>query len=358
MRVKNLDGLRGLAALVVVMHHSLLTIPWFSDRVGLRSFSQPGVFAGKNFHNLIEYSPLHIFYAGTEAVTIFFVLSGYVLVFAIKKTDIKNYLRFRLYRLYVPIFGAVCLSFLLLVAFTRKQTLGQSAWLQGHIIKPSLGSLIQNMWVLDGNTALDSSLWSMRYEIIFSMAVLIIVGVNFKIKHRIFFSIICFLISILLLGDHLNLDLLGYLPIFFAGSALHWLPENSRFAISRLLVGIVVLLTPWYFVGFGYEVSSFGQHFCMTIGSLFIVDICRVRNSDLSKVLSWRPISAVGRYSYSLYLIHAPILVTVWFVLGQPHSWSRWVLNFTVSIICISFGTALIYNAFERPVLKYIHKLS
>jgi peptidoglycan/LPS O-acetylase OafA/YrhL len=113
MRVKNLDGLRGLAALVVVMHHHLLTIPWFSERVSENSFSKPGVFVGVNLHNLIEYSPLHVFYAGTEAVTIFFVLSGYVLVFAVKKSDIKNYLRFRLYRLYVPIFGAVCFSFLL-----------------------------------------------------------------------------------------------------------------------------------------------------------------------------------------------------------------------------------------------------
>jgi|688.fasta_scaffold679607_2 peptidoglycan/LPS O-acetylase OafA/YrhL len=34
-RRASLDGLRGVAALIVVTHHLLLTLPWFADRVFL-----------------------------------------------------------------------------------------------------------------------------------------------------------------------------------------------------------------------------------------------------------------------------------------------------------------------------------
>lgn len=40
--VHSLDGLRGVAALVVVAHHLLLTLPWFADRVGLGQIGTRG----------------------------------------------------------------------------------------------------------------------------------------------------------------------------------------------------------------------------------------------------------------------------------------------------------------------------
>ena len=354
MRNKSLDGLRGVAALIVVLHHHLLTIPWFSNRVNLQGSGKPGHLVEMNLHDAIEYSPLHIFYAGTEAVTLFFVLSGYVLVYAVNKNSIKNYLRFRLYRLYGPVIGTVCLSYFLLQLVHRRVQYGQSSWLQGHIVTPSLSSVIQNFWLVDGNTSLDSSLWSMRCEIIFSMCVMTLAGLNFDKNLRKFILLFGGALLLLFLGDHYNLDLLGYLPIFFAGSALHFLPQSSKFTILRFAAGVLVILVPWYIVGFGYNPSLFQERLFMTLGAMLIVDSCRSEITLVARLLKWRPIQAVGRYSYSLYLIHAPILITVWFALGQPHSWSRFLLNSIVSIFCIVCGTAIIYSFFEKPVLKYI----
>ena len=83
-RMHSLDGLRGVAALVVVVHHLLLTLPWFADRVGLGQLGTKGQFTF-SWHNLFEYTPLHILYGGTEAVVIFFVLSGFVLINPVNK---------------------------------------------------------------------------------------------------------------------------------------------------------------------------------------------------------------------------------------------------------------------------------
>ncbi|MEC5180838.1 acyltransferase family protein [Arthrobacter sp. CG_A4] len=73
-RVTQLDGLRGIAALVVVSCHVVSTLPGigsvFDNRsVGLTTAETWAVF-----------SPLHVLWNGTPAVHVFFVLSGFVLV--------------------------------------------------------------------------------------------------------------------------------------------------------------------------------------------------------------------------------------------------------------------------------------
>lgn len=354
MRIKNFDGLRGLAAISVVIHHFSLTIPWFADRVGQKAFSPKGHFASLSLHNIIEYSPLHIFYAGTESVCIFFVISGYVLVFAIQKSDLRNYLRNRAVRLWTPIAGSVMLAAILLATFSRNLKPEQSSWLQGHVIKTSIGSLFQNIWFFDGSTGLDSSPWSMKYELFFSMAVLIFAGISFKEKLTHFLLTLIGIFFALYWGSKLNLDLLSYLPMFFAGSALHLLPKRSGLATLRAIAGIIVLLAPWYFVGFGYQQNLFVQKLSMTLGALILVDSCRIEETLLGRFLKWKPISFTGRYSYSLYLIHSPVLVTVWFIMGQPQNHVDWFFHLLVSIPLIALATIFIYVFFERTSLRYL----
>src|ERR1039458_10316795 len=77
-RIRSLDGLRGLAALVVLVHHALLA----SDSKLAILYSSPShaqmpVEGSLNW--LVFYTPLHLFWAGPEFVAVFFVLSGLVL---------------------------------------------------------------------------------------------------------------------------------------------------------------------------------------------------------------------------------------------------------------------------------------
>ncbi|KAL9016782.1 MAG: hypothetical protein Q9185_005869 [Variospora sp. 1 TL-2023] len=65
-----LDGLRGIAALLVVFHHSSQV--WL---LGIR----PGWGSGPDAYHIIQLPVLRIIYSGGAMVAIFFVISGYVL---------------------------------------------------------------------------------------------------------------------------------------------------------------------------------------------------------------------------------------------------------------------------------------
>lgn len=354
----SLDGLRGAAAIIVVLHHLLLTLPWFADRVGLGQLGAKGQFTF-SWHNFFEYTPLHILYGGTEAVVIFFVLSGFVLINSVNKQSLVIYTRNRLVRLYAPIIAAVLLAGGLVKLIPHQKLDGGSWWLNSHAIALTFGSIVRNMWVLDGADWLNASLWSMRYEIIFSLCVMIFSGFVFK-KSTLRFSWAMIVVVITIwIGMHFGLDLLSWLPVFFAGSALHWLEERKFLnGGPKAIVGWFVMFVPWYFAGFGYSFSASGSRICMTLGAVLIVDACRDQGCVVSKILSTRPFKLAGRYSYSLYLVHAPILTSVWFAMGVTESHLGWLLRAGISILFIGMGTALVYTVAEKPSLKWIHSKS
>ena len=106
MRLRGLDGVRGVAAAMVVVHHLALSGGWLSDPFA----TQPNVSSG--FERAMTYTPLHLVWAGGEAVFVFFVLSGYVLA----GTDISTprrtagFVGKRFVRLYVPAAAAIVLA--------------------------------------------------------------------------------------------------------------------------------------------------------------------------------------------------------------------------------------------------------
>lgn len=82
-RVRALDGIRGLAAVVVVVHHTFLVSPLLANPYQNPYDVRPGTIAW-----WATYTPLHLFWDGTEAVFVFFVLSGFVLSLPLARTGI------------------------------------------------------------------------------------------------------------------------------------------------------------------------------------------------------------------------------------------------------------------------------
>lgn len=74
----------------------------------------------------------------------------------------------------------------------------------------------------------------------------------------------------------------------------------------------------------------------------------------LRAILSWKPLVAVGLFSYSLYLIHYPVIAAC-YRLTAPWQWPEWqqllVYQGIVLPVCLALAYAF-YLVFERPFLK------
>ena len=107
VRLTALDGLRGLAAFVVVLHHiTLIATPLI----------QPAAGTTAPLFGLwwwLENTPLKLLSAGRESVLVFFVLSGVVVVLpALKRVDFSwpGLIASRLIRLLLPAWAAIALA--------------------------------------------------------------------------------------------------------------------------------------------------------------------------------------------------------------------------------------------------------
>ena len=175
-RVRSLDGLRGLAALIVVAHHSLLTG---------RSFAAPYMGSGGGRFPAVQWwltsTPLHIVWAGQEAVLVFFVLSGFALACATEGRAISwpAYYSGRLVRLYLPVWAALGVGALAFELVPRVSSPHASWWLNDHAKPLTRGLLLHDALVVRGTNWLVSPLWSLKWEVLFSLLLpLAVVGAS------------------------------------------------------------------------------------------------------------------------------------------------------------------------------------
>jgi peptidoglycan/LPS O-acetylase OafA/YrhL len=122
-RYYELDSLRGLAALTVMIHHILLVLP---------VFALPYMAPMPDLVRLIRFSPLGVIMAGREAVIFFFVLSGFVLALPFLKQGkvlpYRPYVIKRVCRIYPPYLIAVGFAILMNALCYRGTVAGLSEW--------------------------------------------------------------------------------------------------------------------------------------------------------------------------------------------------------------------------------------
>jgi peptidoglycan/LPS O-acetylase OafA/YrhL len=154
-----------VAALVVVLHHSLLATPALAATYLVPTVAISGA------ASWLVYSPLHLGWDGGLAVYIFFILSGFVLTVpaTIRSIRWRSYYPSRLIRLYVPTFGAVLFSALLAALVLRTVTPGSSWWVNSHADSVRFRSVMRDALLLGGTDSLNSALWTLRWEVFFSL---------------------------------------------------------------------------------------------------------------------------------------------------------------------------------------------
>ena len=348
-RLRALDGLRGFAALVVLMHHTMLLLP------SVAAIYDPEGGPATGLVWLITATPLHLFWAGGEAVYVFFVLSGFVLVmpFLDGSPDWISYYTRRLARLYLPVWGALLLALMTLLVVDRVREPGLGYWVGEHVIDYSVPDFLGD-YSLASPSFLNSPLWSLKYEVEFSLALPLFIWAARRVGRYALMAIpLC--LAVTAAGTRLDVGELVYLPMFGVGALLAVLHDQRRLGPltpssgvgwTIFCAGTVCLLTVhWWWPGLPGPVVNAST----TLGAALVV-VAFLESAAWRRAGSTHSGQWLGQRSFSLYLTHDPVLVTTAFVAS---AWPRW------AVACLGFALALVVgSAFYRWVERPAHLTS
>ena len=173
-RLTELDSLRGLAAMSVMLSH--FAIVWKND-----AMSGSSLVAKRLFVYL-----LYPVTAGREAVILFFILSGFVLSIPAINLRAQRYFVFvirRIFRIYLPYLAALALAVWGDITFHGYIT--QSVWLHGAWSAPVDWHLVWQHVIFVGhyNTAtFDPPFWSLVYEMRISLVFPVLCAIILTIR--------------------------------------------------------------------------------------------------------------------------------------------------------------------------------
>lgn len=292
-RIRYIDGLRAVAVLLVVAHHVMLHSPSLPTPVPFLSLA-------------------HVMLEGSHGVDLFFVLSGFCLSYPVlqrlraehaARFSVTRYFAKRIVRIVPPYYAAIGL--LLLVPAAR---LGVSAT-----------DVVKQLFFLDWHTRfLNGSFWTLcvefRWYFFFPIALALWIR-----RPRAFWAIAC--ASVLLYGiTRLHAPDVGTLLPFMLGIVAADLEIRKihleRTALLLLAASVLIALVLEQWASMPSPLGGESQIFFVQTNpgwqlAAFACILLSARISMLRSALSFAPLVAIGTASYSIYLVHEPVVALV-----------------------------------------------
>ncbi|WP_255631364.1 acyltransferase [Caballeronia sp. dw_19] len=346
-----LDALRGIAALMVVINHFVLVGPlrW------------------------IPRSPLRVLALGHEAVILFFILSGFVLTLQLisdRRITYRDYVIKRICRIYLPYLVVLFAAFSAIYLINIEPVKWAGSWFN-HIWTGSFsgGEILEHLLFIGqykANRVLPV-IWSLIYEMRISLMMPLVVYCVRRVSARtclaaaLGISLVSFAFA---MGR--NTDVTSspsfsgewamtahYLGMFIVGATLafhrvgwqQWLAKGDR---TMLVLAASVTL---YFLSrsiMSITSGILGQYifdWCVVAGAAGIT-CTTIVSRRFTLALARRPIVFLGTISYSLYLTHTVVLLTV--IHLMPASVPAWRSIMTAALLVIPVA-AVTHFVVERP---------
>jgi peptidoglycan/LPS O-acetylase OafA/YrhL len=320
-RLLELDCLRGIAALSVVLFHFTF---------------------GYDYGNhLMDPSKFYFTY-GRMGVQLFFIISGFVIFMTLSKTkNIFNFIITRFSRLYPAYWICILLTILITTLisppvhiYSIKQVLFNFTMFQSAFFVKDI----------------DGAYWTLFVELSFY----IVMGLLFKFNQLKNIQLICFgwlLLCLLFyffkipLGNYIKvLLLLRQAPLFISGIGFYFLFSTQKMkSLYLILLGLssYLIIIQEYKPEINELIILLFIHFSMY---LFVI--------GKLKFIILKPFLFLGKVSYPLYLIHEEVGSTIIF-------WLKKVLDFQIfyvpiTITLVTFLAFLIHKYVEKPSLVFI----
>lgn len=347
---ENLDGIRFILAMAVLLGHSMF------DTI-LNQFS-----TSQYFHDIT-----HAICNGSQAVSFFFVLSGFLITYLLLKEKDENktinvlkfYMR-RILRIW-PVYFFVLIFGYLIYPFAKSlvgwETEISSIWWLDALFLANFSSVYTHLNHLDGlHPMMIGIMWSVSIEEQFYLVWPIIFLLN---KNFLPYVLIVGIIGSLFFAYY-NPKLAYYHTLsrvmdlslggLFALGAFY----SSRFIdffqkLSKLQIGTIYTLGILYYT-FGHHVSfTFGAQFIKCLFYAFIICEQNYSENSFFKLGKWKFGSNQGKYTYGLYMLH-PIgiqLAIVSYKLIGISNTDNFLYGMGYVLISISVGYFIAYLSFH-----------
>ena len=348
-----IESLRGVAALMVAVFHSIHLLPIDGvDKLYLRT-----VFDLEGPATVVARLLMGVF-NGAAAVSLFFVISGLVLRLALDRETrgpdavATSFVARRFFRIY-PALGTN-----LLMMFAVGWAL-HLAWPAAYTSAPTPTALLRNLMLVD--VPINGATWSLQVEF---LAVPFFLAAHFATRRfgsRAIVVFVLFLILALfrsrlffrfhLVSDFMFMFGLGMVVADFAPRLIARL--TRRRAGGLFALGVALLLGARLVIGYTSRWSLLVEG----IGGAIVVAL--VTYGPAIRPIAWldpAPVRALGRISYSFYLYHPLFLMTfVGPLLGSPvlaTGRAEWPLVLGLAIALVTIPPTWLVGALSHRLVE------
>lgn len=305
------DGIRALAAVFVVLHHSFLqVVPDLSSKPSGLMFLLGSV--------LLQ---------GRFAVDTFIVVSGFCLMMPVLRHDgLKggaiDFYRRRFRRIILPYWAAICLSLIMIYGLIGRETgthWDQSSQVSWQAIVVCMLGMTDQFY----KGAVNHVFWSICVE----LKIYLLFPAMISARRVVGMPTVSLAVLLACAGLHFVLGrsgyrvaALGFFPLFMLGTLAASVVSSTdarwttcRERISWRLVWMSLALglgLMCYRHGYGLIASAPFSMIAGLLAAAFLVDVTTQTSWYARALADWRLV-AIGTVSFSLYLLHAPILQVV-----------------------------------------------
>ena len=342
-RLPELDALRGIASVSVMIHHNLAGANLLTGRL----------------RDILVASPLRVLNDGRAAVMLFFVLSGLVLTRSLvgRNLDMPGMVHWvvqRTLRLMLPACAAVVLSGILYMLIRPVPWPGEAVWLDRTtwMMPPSWSVLLSEGSLLSpsGTYGFDNVLWSLSVEWRLSVVLPLVAVPLLFAGRRGAAALLFFGVALAcLVGDTSGravyagdgvVEAVRSCAYFALPFALGCAIERAGLTVVRAepLVSVAAVLAV---AGLLRSGGDFALYAASALGIWVVLQEGWLRRVMRGGWLVW-----LGTVSFSLYLVHVPILAALHHGL---HDVMPTVAIFVISVVASVPAAWLMYVAVERP---------
>ena len=351
-RLVYLDAIRGIAALAVLWGHAYLAF-------------------GHQYFQPIMHTPLHLFFDAYAAVTVFFVLSGYVL--SVRYMELRRFESFNIWAFYVkrycrivlPFIAVLVISYLVRTWFYQfyadndpvLSKWAQRLWSDKKVDLPTVEYLKSAFMILpDTKFPLIPQAWTLRIEMGMSLALpfMILIACRSSWWLVLFTLVFIQLLGVYIFAAHFTM---GILLAKHQEYIVNQLRANRLLAIATLILGVLLLTYRLPHELIAVKLSPKTLRFVTGVGALMLL-AWTMASTRAQAMLSIAPLRFLGKISYSLYLVHLMILLALsqpaihWLNgLGIEGSYSYWLALGITAAASIIFSSACFY-LFEQPSIR------